>query len=1220
MKKLFLLPLFFLLFFHQVFAQKLDHKLGDLLIQCAPGVSIEQVSTKLKQFQGRRTALEIQRQVSKPLNTWLVKIDYTQIHERDFLSYVRQLPAILNAQFNHLVSLRPTIPNDPNFASQWQWLNLGSSMTTADADIDAELAWDITTGGRTPQGDEIVVVVLDDGTEISHPDLQDNHWVNSGEIPGNGIDDDNNLYVDDYNGWSIESQDDNINGGDHGVEVAGMVGAKGNNMIGVCGINWNVKIMTVKLDTDGLSEAEILEAYTYPLLMRRLYHQSGGTKGAFVVASNSSWGQDNGDPAQSPLWCAMYDTLGQAGILNCGATTNGNNNVDIVGDLPTTCKSDYLVAVASTDANDVLDGGYGPINVDLAAPGIGVWTTSRSGNYRPVNGTSFATPIVAGIIGLMYSAPCSNLTKLAKEEPAAAALQVRQYLLNSVDVIDPLSGLVATEGRINAFNALQEVLADCGDCPTPLALAVDSILDISVSLNWFAGEESEQNTLRWRKLGEVNWNEIDNINPPYRLSGLAACTDYEWQIQSSCMSEVSDFSSIASFQTEGCCVPPASHSIDLITTATAFAEWPEVFAAQSYNFRIREAGGTWELFNTSFPSYAVNDLIACTDYETQVQTVCDTGVTTFTDIISFTTLGCGSCIDLSYCLADNGNTQSEWIERVILQNIDNTSGNDDGYLFVSSTNAVLEAGASYPITLEPGYSGSAFTESFSVWIDFNQDGDFDDNAEQVFTAANVTSAISDLISVPIGAPGGSTRMRVSMQFNNPPMACSAIDFGEVEDYCIEIVESTGCFAPTAEIRQSTPAPAIDVLISNAPDIASALDIRFRKAGGVNWTMIDGIPADATNWPISDGLDLCSNYELQIRAICGSATSSWSSSYLFVTQGCGACLDFSYCESRGNSSSFEFLQRVRLNTLDNDSGNDTGYGDFTGTPMTTELMAGSSYDLILTPGYPFDPFDVIFSVWIDYNQDGDFEEAEEKVFESGVETTEITQSIAIPASAPSGLTRLRIAMRERDPAEVCSVYPFGETEDYCVFIANSQDCLAPQLSVDAITPFSARLSWGSMSNASSYEGDYRVTGSADWTSFNTTDISFNISPLDSCEEYEARIRAVCTGESSAFSSSILFNTDCRVSTKSTDAGIDALSVFPNPFTHTLSIQLDLSITTDVEIQLFSLEGKRIQELPRQGFATGKHTFQIEQLEHYPPGIYFLRFITEQGQLTKKVVKY
>jgi len=1220
MKKLFLFSLLSIFLFHQAFAQKLDHKLGDILIQLAPETSIDQVSNKLKHFQGRHTAFELTRQISEPLNTWLINIDYTQIHERDFLAYVRKLPAVLNAQFNHLVSLRQTIPNDPNFASQWQWLNLGSSMTTADADVDAELAWDITTGGTTPQGDEIVIAVIDDGTELSHPDLQGNHWVNTGEIPGNGIDDDNNGYTDDYNGWNIDSQDDDVSGGDHGVEVAGMVGAEGNNMIGVCGINWNVKVMTIKFDADGSTEAEILEAYTYPLLMRRLYRQSGGTKGAFVVASNSSWGQDNGDPAQSPLWCAMYDTLGQAGILNCGATTNSNNNVDIAGDLPTTCKSDYLVAVASTDANDVLDGGYGPVNVDLAAPGIEVWTTSRNGNYRPVNGTSFATPVVTGIIGLMYAAPCSNLTQLAKEEPAAAALQIREYLLNSVDVVDPLSALVVTEGRANAFNALQSVLADCGACPTPLALTADSVLDISVSLNWFAGEESQQNTLRWRKIGDPNWTEVNNINAPYLLTGLTACTDYEWQIQSACMSEVSDFSAIATFQTEGCCVPPASHSISEITSTAALAEWPTVFAAQSYNFRIRVPGGSWDLFNTSSNSYPLDNLAPCTLYETQVQTVCDTGLTIFTDIIPFTTLGCGSCIDLSYCLSDNGNTQSEWIERVVFQNLDNTSGNNDGYLFVSSTNAILEAGASYPITLEPGYSGSAFTESFSVWIDYNQDGDFEDGGEQVFEAASVTSAVNGLVSIPIGALGGSTRMRVSMQFNNPPMPCTEIDFGEVEDYCIEITASTGCFAPTVEIRPATPTPAVEVLISNAPDIANIFDLRFRKTGGTNWTMIDGIPGDATSWIIDSSLDLCADYELQIRSICGSASSSWSSSFLFMTQGCGACLDFSYCESRGNSASFEFLQRVQLNTLDNESGSNNGYGDFTGTPMTTNLSAGSSYDLTLTPGYPFDPFDVIFSVWIDYNQDGDFEEAEEKVFESNDVTTEITQSIAIPASAPSGLTRMRIAMRERDPAEVCSVYPFGETEDYCIFIANSQDCLAPQLNISNVTTSSVRLSWMSMNNAASYEGDYRVTGSANWTAFNTTQTNFTISPLDSCEEYEARIRSVCTGESSAFSPSILFNTDCRVSTSSPDIGIDLLEIFPNPFTHALSIQLDLSRTTTLDVRLFSLDGRQLHQQAAQRLPVGKHTLQLEQLEDLSPGIYFLQLLTAQGRLTKKVVKY
>ncbi len=113
------------------------------------------------------------------------------------------------------------------------------------------------------------------------------------EICGNSIDDDGNGYVDDVRGWNTPNGDDDVYSGGHGTQCAGMVGATGNNSIGVVGANWHVKLMPVNYG--GVGEAEVVEAYTYPLVMRRLYNASNGTEGAFVVATSASWGPVNGD-------------------------------------------------------------------------------------------------------------------------------------------------------------------------------------------------------------------------------------------------------------------------------------------------------------------------------------------------------------------------------------------------------------------------------------------------------------------------------------------------------------------------------------------------------------------------------------------------------------------------------------------------------------------------------------------------------------------------------------------------------------------------------------------------------------------------------------------------------------------------------------------------------------------------------------------------------------
>ena len=190
---------------------------------------------------------------------------------RGLLDDLRDHPSVDVAQFNHYISEREVLPNDPGIDQQWH------HASSADHDIDSDLAWEITTGGNTANGDDVVVCVIEGGgTYYSHVDLIDNHWTHPGEIPGNGIDDDENGFVDDYNGWNATSDDDNIPGGNHGTGVSGMIGAKGNNELGGSGVNWDVKLMQVVIGA--LTEDNVIAAYNYPLVMRQLYNTTGGDK------------------------------------------------------------------------------------------------------------------------------------------------------------------------------------------------------------------------------------------------------------------------------------------------------------------------------------------------------------------------------------------------------------------------------------------------------------------------------------------------------------------------------------------------------------------------------------------------------------------------------------------------------------------------------------------------------------------------------------------------------------------------------------------------------------------------------------------------------------------------------------------------------------------------------------------------------------------------------
>lgn len=453
-----------------VFSQeKKNYVEGDLLIQVSDNHEVNSITSQFSNLNMSKGTL-----ISKDMNIWKFHYSNEEISIDEAIEKVYANNNIVTAQRNHIIEHRAT-PNDSEYDQQWQYNQAN------DKDIDADLAWDETTGGLTANGDTIVVCVIDDGINFSHPDLIPNLWRNYNEIPGNGIDDDGNGYTDDVRGWNAyDSNDDPAHSGwweGHGSAVAGIVGAKGNNGQGVAGVNWDVKLMIVK---GGGQEAQAIAAYSYALANRKLYNSSNGANGAFVVATNASWGVDNGQASSAPLWCAMYDTLGRHGVLSAGATANANTNVDVDGDLPTQCPSDYLITVTNTKMDDIKEtqAGYGTTTIDLGAPGSGTWTVDQGGNgYAAFGGTSGATPHVTGTIGLLYSVACSNFATLATTNPRLAADKVRDFILNGVDANASLDGITTTGGRLNVNNAVQALITDC-----PNLLGIEEQTEVISSL------------------------------------------------------------------------------------------------------------------------------------------------------------------------------------------------------------------------------------------------------------------------------------------------------------------------------------------------------------------------------------------------------------------------------------------------------------------------------------------------------------------------------------------------------------------------------------------------------------------------------------------------------------------------------------------------------------------------------------------------------------------
>ena len=768
------------------FAQENDHVKGELLIQ---------LDSETDPFHFKRT-FEAQHEINiSQLNelSSIMRVYQLVFLDNDIdldkcISLFSDYPGLINIQKNHLIEARESIPNDTLFSQQWFHKNTGQTGGNIDADIDTPDAWDITVGGTTTHNDTIVVCIIEGGgVDINHIDLVDNIWHNHAEIPDDGIDNDNNGYIDDYDGWNVATLDDAVGFGDHGTKVAGMVGASGNNTTGVSGVNQKVKMMIIRGQV-ATNEASVIAAYNYPLIMRKKYNESYGQEGAFVVVTNASWGINNGNPANYPLWCAMYDTLGAYGVLSVAATSNNNVNVDLVGDMPTTCTSDCLISVTMTNSQDIRAGsGYGPIHIDLAAPGSSVYLTAATGLYSTTSGTSFASPCVVGAVALAYSTPCPEFINFVKYDPAAAALDMRDYILSSVDFKSVLTGEVATSGRLNVKNAIDSILANCalGVCTPPYNLITENISDTSVNFTW-AGFST--NYLLYIQEGnnpaiEFPVNGFDTL----AFDTLIPCTNYTVWLKGICGTDTSAASYLTNFETDGCCNNP-----DLIeqysSKDTLVITWNPILYATEYDFRYRKNGDlVWitTLLDTVSP-LTFAGLDSCTEYEFQIKTICFDSTHDYSVSTIFKTKGCGACYEASYCEISGGNTNSEWIESVVIGSNSSITGENGGWYQSQNILHGFVPGQTYTASITPGYSGFNFTERISLWIDFDQSGTFEPG-EKLMSDVNTNTVATGPIAVPVSSAIGVTKMRIGMNGENAPIACQTSNFfGEYEDYCVYI--------------------------------------------------------------------------------------------------------------------------------------------------------------------------------------------------------------------------------------------------------------------------------------------------------------------------------------------------------------------------------------------------------------------------------------------------
>ena len=282
----------------------------------------------------------------------------------ELIAELSQDPAVELAEPNYLRWVTGA-PNDTLFTNLWGLRNTGQSVNgtvgMAGDDIRFVAAW----GLAQPTTNQMIVAVIDTGVDYTHPDLAGNMCTNSGEIPGNGVDDDGNGYVDDYYGYDFADELPNpTDSGYHGTHVAGTIAAMGNNQLGVIGVDYQARIMALRASSDGetLPDSAIIEAIQYATMMKG--------RGVNIVAINESFG---GGGSNSTERAAML-AAGNAGIIFCVAAGNNTNNNDSIAFYPASYRLTNMIVVAASDQNDALAyfSNYGAKTVDLAAPGVNI--------------------------------------------------------------------------------------------------------------------------------------------------------------------------------------------------------------------------------------------------------------------------------------------------------------------------------------------------------------------------------------------------------------------------------------------------------------------------------------------------------------------------------------------------------------------------------------------------------------------------------------------------------------------------------------------------------------------------------------------------------------------------------------------------------------------------------------------------------------------------------
>ena len=469
---------------------------------------------------------------------------------------------------------------------------------------------------------------------------------------------------------------------------------------------------------------------------------------------------------------------------------------------------------------------------------------------------------------------------------------------------------------------------------------------------------------------------------------------------------------------------PTSLSAVGTTSTTTNLSWTAAtdnVAVTGYNVY----NGTTLVTTVTGLTYTVTGLTASTAYTFTVKAKDAAGNLSLDSNVASITTGAATT---TYCVSKGNSVTDEYISKVQLGTINNTSTGGTGYSDFASISTNLTKGSASTISITPTWTGTAYAEGYAVWIDLNDDKDFADAGELVWSkAASTTTPATGSFTVPTSATASTTRMRVSMKYNGIPTSCEAISYGEVEDYTVTLVTGTADTqaptAPTSLAASGTTATTTNLSWTAATDNVGVTGYDVYQ-GTVLKSTVTG-----TTYAVT-GLTASTAYSFSVKAKDAAGNVSADSNTVNITT---TGTTVTYCTSKGNSVADEYIDYVAIGGIANTTAGNAGYGNF--TSLTGNLPYGSN-TIILSAGFSGSAYTEYWRVWIDFNKNGTFETSEQMVAGSSSLSTNLSYTFTVPTTALAGTTRMRVSMKYNAASTACETFSYGEVEDYTVNIGGT----------------------------------------------------------------------------------------------------------------------------------------------------------------------------------------